>query len=73
MSASEFVSNNIPKTEPTIEKGCVFSFPTHTHSHFEMTVYEPFCGGITVNGEFFVVDRPTVFLISPSDFRRPHF
>lgn len=70
MSVSEVLCNVIPKAEISIEKGDVFNYPTHTHAHYEMTLYEPFEGGITVNGEFFEIRVPTAFLVSPFDFHR---
>lgn len=61
---------NLPQKDVSVERGTVFSYPAHTHSHYELTLYEPFVGGITVNGETFPVTSPTVFLISPSDYHK---
>lgn len=70
MSSSEVLCNVIPNAEISIDKGTVFNYPTHTHAHYEMTIYSPFAGGITVNGEFYDVPVSSAFLISPSDFHR---
>lgn len=70
MSSNEIININMPKDDITIASGDVFSFPTHTHSHYEMTLYQPFKGGIVVNGEFLEIDEPTIILITPSDFHR---
>ncbi len=70
MQSSDIICNVIPDTELSIEKGNVFNYPTHTHSHYEMTLYQSFQGGINVNGEFFDVSVPSAFLFSPSDFHR---
>ncbi|MBO7761414.1 MAG: helix-turn-helix transcriptional regulator [Clostridia bacterium] len=48
----------------------VFSYHTHMHSYYEMTLYEPFGGRITVNDKAFTIDRPTVVLVIPSDVHR---
>ena len=52
------------------EEGLVFDFPIHTHMYYEMTLYTPFCGHVTVNGIDIPIDRPTVILVTPSDFHR---
>ena len=52
----------------TVETGKIFQFPTHMHSYYEMTLYEPFAGTISVNDNVFSIDRPTAILIAPSDF-----
>ena len=70
MPVPEVLCNIIPKAEISINEGTVFNYPTHTHAHYEMTMYNPFEGGIAVNGEFYDVDVPSVFLLSPSDFHR---
>lgn len=70
MAAKDIFTNSLPKGEVNVSEGTVFSYPAHTHSHYEMTLYEPFGGGVTVNGEFYSVDTPTVFLLSPADFHR---
>ena len=54
----------------TVETNHVFSFHTHTHSFFEMTLYEPFNGEITINNKAFNISTPTAILIIPSDFHK---
>ncbi len=58
------------RNDISVECGEVFTYPVHTHSHYELTLYTPFDGGVNVNGEYYVLDKPSVFLISPSDFHR---
>ena len=70
MSSSEVLCNVIPNAEISIDRGTVFNYPTHTHAQYEMTMYSPFAGGITVNGELYDVTVASAFLISPSDFHR---
>lgn len=54
----------------TVSRGNVFCFPTHTHVYYEMTLYEPFDGGVTVNQYDIAMDRHSVVLVTPSDFHR---
>lgn len=56
------------KNDISVECGEVFTYPVHTHSHYELTLYTPFDGRVNVNGEYYELDNPSVFLISPSDF-----
>ena len=51
-----------------IERGNVYSYPIHGHLYYEILVYDPFIGEITVNGEKFDTSTPTAILISPNDF-----
>ena len=60
----------MPTGEIQVSDGDVFSFPTHTHSYFEMTLYRPFDGCIYVNNKEVEIDRPTAILICPLDFHR---
>ena len=53
-----------------VSAASVFSYHTHMHSYYEMTLYDPFDGTITVNDKFFTIDSPTVVLVIPSDFHR---
>ena len=51
-----------------VESKTVFSYPIHSHSHYEMTLYMPFKGLIRINGTKYVPDTPFISLIAPSDF-----
>lgn len=53
-----------------VKTGRVFPFPLHMHSYYEMTLYEPFDGTISVNDNSFTIDQPTAILMIPSDFHR---
>lgn len=68
MAMEDMLNIRLPAENLFVNRGTVFTFPTHTHSYYEMTLYDPFPGGITVNGQFCSVDVPSVFLITPSDF-----
>ena len=48
----------------------VFSYHTHMHSYYEMTLYEPFDGTVTINDNIFKINTVTAVLIAPSDFHR---
>ncbi len=54
------------------EVGNVIPFHTHCHTYFEMLIYDPFEGHITVNGQAIEIDRPTAILLTPSDFHSTH-
>ena len=51
-----------------VESKTVFSYPIHSHSHYEMTLYMPFCGLIRINGAKYVPDTPLISLVAPFDF-----
>ena len=53
-----------------VSVGNIFSYHTHMHSYYEMTLYDPFDGVITINDKAFTIDTPTAVLIIPSDFHR---
>ena len=46
----------------------VFSYPIHGHEYYEILIYEPFDGEISVNGLIFRTRTPTAILITPKDF-----
>lgn len=43
------------------------SYRLHTHSFYEVILYEPFEGKTTINGQDFIIDTPTIILITPWD------
>ena len=56
--------------EITVQKDVVFSYPVHTHTYCEMTLYLPFDGGISVNNRAIRTDNVTAILVYPSDFHK---
>ena len=54
----------------TVEYAEVYNYPIHTHSYYEMTLYEPFDGVITLNDYVIVPDKHTAILVIPSDFHK---
>lgn len=50
-----------------VESRSVFSYKIHTHTYYEMTLYEPFEGRITINGKDHSINSVTATLISPLD------
>ena len=53
--------------EVVFSHGPVVTYPIHGHAYYELLVYDPFCGEITVNGTKFSTERPTAILVTPSD------
>ncbi len=66
----EYIRLNQPTGRVSVEEGTVYNYPTHMHSYFEMTLYEPFAGRILLNDRDLVIDKPTCVLVVPSDFHR---
>lgn len=54
----------------SIESKEIFSYHTHTHSYYEMTLYEPFDGSININGNDYMISTPSIILIPPSSFHK---
>lgn len=50
----------------TLER--VYSYPIHGHEYYEILIYAPFDGEISVNGRVFDPKTPTAVLITPKDF-----
>ncbi len=56
-----------PSNDIFVESKTVFSFGLHTHTYYEMTLYEPFRGFILLNGRRIDVNGYTVTLVAPLD------
>ena len=54
----------------SVESACVYSYHTHMHTYYEMTLYEPFDGTVAVNDRDFDMRTRSCILIAPSDFHR---
>jgi AraC-like DNA-binding protein len=52
------------------ESGEMFSFFIHSHTYYEMTLYDPFEGNITVNDHTIYPETTVAILISPSYFHK---
>lgn len=50
-----------------VEKEKIHSYHAHTHIYYEIILYEPFDGYITVNGVNHIIDKPTILLMTPRD------
>ena len=48
----------------------VYSYRMHAHTYYEMTLYEPFDGCITINGRDFAINSHTCIMVAPSDLHR---
>lgn len=51
----------------TVSTGKVYSFPAHSHSYYEMILYRPFDGYVTVNGRQIPATMPFILLMTPAD------
>lgn len=49
------------------EKKTVHSYRSHTHIFYEIILYEPFNGYITVNGSTHHIDQPSILFMTPTD------
>ncbi len=58
------------KTEIKISADYVFSCNMHSHTYYELLLYEPFNGNAFINGTSNAVKSPTVVLITPSDLHK---
>lgn len=52
----------------SVASGNIFQYGIHMHTYYEMTLYEPFDGKISVNGKDTDINSITAILICPSDF-----
>lgn len=62
----ERLNMNLPEID--VQRDRVYSYPVHMHSYFEMTLYQPFSGSVSINGVPVQIDTVTAILITPSDF-----
>lgn len=54
----------------SVNTGIVFSYHAHIHSYYEIILYEPFCGRVTVNKRVLDVDTYTCIMVAPSDLHK---
>ena len=66
----EFLKSTERIQNVLVESNTVYSYPTHMHTYFELMLYLPFDGSISINDHDFSVCTPTCILIAPSDFHR---
>lgn len=59
-----------PDGEISVESGIIFSFPMHMHAYYEMTLYDPFPGQVTINDGIIKIQTPTIILTAPSDLHQ---
>lgn len=52
----------------SVESKNVFQYEIHMHTYYELTLYEPFDGKISVNGKDIDISSVTAILVCPSDF-----
>ncbi|MBQ7642665.1 MAG: helix-turn-helix transcriptional regulator [Clostridia bacterium] len=54
------------------EKKTVHTYHSHTHIFYEIILYEPFDGYITVNGLNHTIDKPSMIFLTPTDIHSTH-
>lgn len=54
--------------EISVDSDSVFKYDIHMHTYYEMTLYEPFDGKVSVNGRDTDIESITAILVCPSDF-----
>ena len=67
-----YAVEKIKKDEKAISVsfGTVFSYHAHIHTYYEIILYEPFRGSVTVNDRVVDIDSYTCIMVSPSDLHR---
>lgn len=65
-----FINLTGPVNKPDVKRAVIHSFPTHSHSYFEMILYEPFEGCATINGVDIPIKNYTAMLMTPLDFHK---
>lgn len=53
-----------------VSTGTVFGYNAHLHSYYEIILYEPFPGTVTVNERTVIVDRYTCISVAPFDLHK---
>ena len=51
----------------TVSTDTVHSFPVHSHTYYELILYPPFAGAVTVNDTILTPDRGFAVLMTPAD------
>lgn len=54
----------------SVSTGVIFSFHAHIHTYYEIILYEPFSGSVTVNENVVDVKSYTCVIIAPSDLHK---
>ena len=54
----------------SVNFGTVFSYHAHIHTYYEIILYEPFIGNVTVNEKTVAVDSYTCIMVAPSDLHK---
>ena len=54
----------------SLSVGTVFSYHAHIHTYYEIILYEPFEGSVTVNERNLSVDSYTCIMVAPSDLHK---
>lgn len=54
----------------SVSSGVVFSYHAHVHTYYEIILYQPFNGNVTVNDRVVNVNSYTCVMVSPSDLHK---
>lgn len=68
MGTYKIITMHKPNKDITVETGNMYSFSRHTHSYYEMTLYQKLEGTIFVNDQSIKPQKYIVVLVAPSDF-----
>jgi len=63
-----FGVDSVGKNGYTLENSKFHSYPKHCHIFYEMLLYQPFDGNITINEKKYFCKTPTAILVTPSVF-----
>ena len=61
---------NKPDSLISVEEGTFFNFAIHSHTYYEMTLYEPNDGYVAINEQNIPLDTTTAILIAPTYFHQ---
>lgn len=70
LSDSKFHVLSKAESSIDVDGGRMFSFFPHYHVYYELTLYEPFSGYISINDMDIDINTMTAILVAPSDFHR---
>lgn len=70
MKGKEFKILNTIQNGIEVEHGKFYTFFIHSHTFYEMTLYDPFDGYITVNDADIPIRTKTLILIAPFEFHK---
>lgn len=70
MKEYQIVRLDDSKQEISVTLGHIYNYHMHMHTYYEMTLYQPFDGTISLNDMDLCMDTVTCILVAPSDFHK---